>query len=121
MDDSSSDPRGQLVRPYSVTRGRTTPTSDIAIESLLGATARGSQEAPFAGRDKQLITQLCTQGPQSLAEVAAHLQMPLGVARVLVADMVNDQMLTLHTQSGPEESHERIQLLEQVLEGLRRL
>ena len=47
--------------------------------------------------------------------------MPLGVARVLVADMVADGLLTLHTAAPAEGFEERMELLERVLSGLRRL
>src|SRR6266516_2638738 len=48
------DPRGALVRPYAVTRGRTEPQRDIAIEAVLVTTVRGKQEARFAGRDRRV-------------------------------------------------------------------
>jgi hypothetical protein len=119
--DDPEDPRGQLIRPYTVTRGRTEPTGDIAIEAVLVTSRRGRQEAAFAGQDKHLIADLCDGRALSLAEIAAHIQLPLGVARVLVADMAADGMLTLHTASGNENYEERLQLLEKVLSGLRKL
>jgi hypothetical protein len=120
MDERPEDPRGALVRPYAVTRGRTEPQRDIAIEAVLVTTARGKQEARFAGRDKQVIGSLCDGRAQSLAEIAAYTRLPLGVSRVLVADMVADGLLALH---NPVESHagNRMELLERVLSGLRRL
>lgn len=120
MDETTPDPRGELVRPYSVTRGRTKPADHIAVEAILQTTGRGWQEAPFAGRDKQAIADLC-RAPLSLAEIAAHTAMPLGVVRVLVADMTNEGMLILHTPTATEAYDERMDLLERVLDGLRRL
>jgi Protein of unknown function (DUF742) len=114
------DPRGALVRPYAVTRGRTEPRRDIAIEAILVTTVRGRQEARFAGRDKQLIASLCDGRAQSLAEIAAHTRMPLGVSRVLVADMVADGLLALHNPLEAQ-AGDRMELLERVLSGLRRL
>src|SRR5436305_10181741 len=96
MERTGDDPRGALVRPYAVTRGRTEPQRDIAIEAVLVTTARGMQEARFAGRDKQVIASLCDGRGQSLAEIAAYTRFPLGVSRVLVADMVADGLLALH-------------------------
>src|SRR5215510_5031343 len=121
MDVAGEDPRGALVRPYAVTRGRTEPKRDIALEAILLTTARGQQEARFAGRDKQVIASLCDGRAQSLAEVAAYTRLPLGVARVLVADMVADGLLTLHEAAPSEVYEERMELLERVLSGLRRL
>lgn len=115
------DPRGALVRPYAVTRGRTEPARYIAIEAVLLTTVRGMQEARFAGHDKQRIATICDGRPQSLAEIAAYTRLPLGVARVLVADMVADGLLALHGAALSEVYEERMELLERVLSGLRRL
>jgi hypothetical protein len=118
--EAGEDPRGALVRPYAVTRGRTEPQRDIALEAILLTTARGQQEARFAGRDKQVIASLCDGRAQSLAEIAAYTRLPLGVARVLVADMVADGLVALHepVQAGDDD---RMEVLERVLSGLRKL
>jgi hypothetical protein len=115
------DPRGALVRPYAVTRGRTEPRRDIPIEAVLVASADNVQEARFAGHDKYRIAVLCEPRAQSLAEIAAYSRLPLGVTRVLVADMVADGLLTLHSAAPKEAFSERMDLLERVLSGLRKL
>jgi len=120
VEQGDSDPRGALVRPYAVTRGRTEPQRDIAIEAVLVTTARGKQEARFAGRDKQMIASLCDGRAQSLAEIAAYTRLPLGVSRVLIADMVADGFLALH-DTVEVRADDRMELLERVLSGLRRL
>jgi len=121
MEEHREDPRGALVRPYAVTRGRTEPRRDIAIEAVLLASPAAVQEARFAGHDKHRIAVICDGRPQSLAEIAAYSRLPLGVARVLVADMVTDGLLTLHSAAPVEAYEERMNLLERVLSGLRRL
>jgi hypothetical protein len=115
------DPRGALVRPYAVTRGRTEPQRDIPIEAVLVASQAALQEARFAGHDKYRIAVLCEPQAQSLAEIAAYCRLPLGVARVLVADMVADDLLSLHSAAPKEGFTERMDLLERVLSGLRKL
>jgi hypothetical protein len=121
MGRANDDPRGALVRPYAVTRGRTEPTQAIAIEALLETTNRGAQEARYTDRDRRRIVTMCGERPQSLAEVAAHLGLPLGVARVVVADMVGDGLLVLHDVGDQGDFSERIDVLERVLIGLHRL
>src|SRR5437016_11074174 len=85
------EPTGALVRPYAVTRGRTRPRLEIALEALVETTVRGRNtvgpNGPQHGREQQYIASLCDGRLQSLAEVAARMQLPLGVARVLIADM----------------------------------
>ncbi len=115
------DPRGNLVRPYAVTRGRTEPIRDIPIEAVLVVSAAAVQEARFAGHDKYRIALLCEPKAQSLAELAALTRLPLGVARVLVADMVADGLLTLHSAAPRTGFTERLDLLGRVLSGLRKL
>jgi hypothetical protein len=121
MDVAGDDPRGALVRPYAVTRGRTEPRRDIAIEAVLLTTYRGRQEASFAGRDKHVIGDFCDDRAQSLAEIAAYIRLPLGVTRVLVADMVADGLLALHEPWSDDDGDDRLEVLERVLSGLRRL
>jgi len=115
------DPRGNLVRPYAVTRGRTEPLQDIALEAVMTASPEAVAEARFAGHDKYRIAQICEPAPQSLAEIAAYMRLPLGVARVIVADMVADGLLMLHSSAPAEAYEERMEVLERVLSGLRRL
>ena len=121
MAQGNDDPRGALVRPYAVTRGRTEPTRDIAIEAVMLTSQRGIGESPYSGRDRHRIAQLCGESPQSLAEIAAYMRLPLGVARVLVADMVADGLLELHQPVDADDTDERINVLERVLIGLRTL
>jgi hypothetical protein len=116
-----NDPRGELVRPYAVTRGRTEPLRDIALESVLVTSPAGRVEARFAGHDKQRIAGLCDDRALSLAEIAAYCRLPLGVTRVLVADMVSDGLLILNEPFIGEGYDDRMELLERVLSGLRRL
>ena len=53
----------------------------------------------------------------SIAEVSAHLHLPLGVIRVLVADMADDHLVLVHR---PIHAGDRpdLALLERVLDGL---
>lgn len=121
MDRRRPDSRGALVRPYAVTRGRTEPRQDIALEAVLTTTPAAAQEARYAGYDKYRIATICQNQPLSLAEIAAYTRLPLGVSRVLVADMVAEGLLTLHSAAPAETYGERMELLERVLSGLRRL
>lgn len=121
------EPTGSLVRPYAVTRGRTRPRLDIALEALVETTARGRSAAGKdgtggQGREHQFIAALCDGRLQSLAEVAARMQLPLGVARVLIADMAADGMVAIHEPTLFDANDSvGTELLERVLSGLRRL
>ncbi|MGH3803743.1 MAG: DUF742 domain-containing protein [Pseudonocardiaceae bacterium] len=109
----------QLVRPYALTSGRTHPSGHISPESLVSTTNRGSWGAFDGDPEWQNIAELCAQ-VQSLAEIAAHLEVPLGVAGVIVGDMVDAGLVTVHSP-GDIDTEIDTYLLERVLSGLRKL
>lgn len=120
------EPTGALVRPYAVTRGRTRPKLDIAIEALVETTVRGraanSRTGSANGQEQQYISTLCDGRLQSLAEIAARMQLPLGVARVIVADMAADGLVAVYEPTSLDDNESvGLELLERVLSGLRRL
>jgi hypothetical protein len=119
------EPTGALVRPYAVTRGRTRPRLEIALEALVETTQRGrsaSNGKGGQGREHQYIAALCDGRLQSLAEIAARMHLPLGVARVLIADMAAEGLLAVYEPTSFEENDAvGTELLERVLSGLRRL
>jgi hypothetical protein len=57
----------------------------------------------------------------SFAEISARLEMPLGVARVMSADMADEGLVTIHRPSELIGSHPDLSLLERVLYGLRNI
>jgi hypothetical protein len=119
------EPTGALVRPYAVTRGRTRPKLEIAIEALVETTVRGrtaGNRPGGHGQEWQYIANLCDGRLQSLAEIAARMQLPLGVARVIIADMASDGMVAVYEPTSFEDNDAvGTELLERVLSGLRRL
>ena len=121
------EPTGALVRPYAVTRGRTRPKLEIALEALVETTVRGRtvNVGRFGqGSEHQYIAAMCDGGRvQSLAEIAARMRLPLGVARVIVADMASDGLVAVYEPTSLEDETDAVgtELLERVLSGLRRL
>ncbi|MGH3648390.1 MAG: DUF742 domain-containing protein [Micromonosporaceae bacterium] len=122
MLDDHGEPTGALVRPYAVTRGRTRPRVEIAMEALVETTDRGRQYVTLIGREQQVIASLCDGNLQSLAEISARMKMALGVAKVLVADMAAEGLLAVYEPTALD-SNDAVgtELLERVLSGLRRL
>ncbi|MGH3713650.1 MAG: DUF742 domain-containing protein [Micromonosporaceae bacterium] len=122
MRDDHGEPTGALVRPYAVTRGRTRPRVEIAMEALVETTDRGRQYVTLIGREQQVIASLCDGNLQSLAEISARMKMALGVAKVLVADMAAEGLLAVYEPTALD-SNDAVgtELLERVLSGLRRL
>jgi len=117
-DDVSSALR---VRSYVLTGGRTRGRSDLPFEALIQVTAHGRAVRPGLALERREILSRCI-GSISIAEISAHLRLPLGVVRVLVGDMVDEGLLTAsapdHSRTG--DRPDRL-LLERVLDGLQSL
>ena len=115
-DSSAEVP--DLVRPYFWTGGRTAAQVDLAIEALVSATGRPPD--PPARPEHRTILGLCST-PRSVAELAALLKMPLGVARVLLGDLAATGSVSVHRTAGSAEAAPDVVLMQRVLTGLRRL
>ncbi|MFT7598169.1 MAG: hypothetical protein ACI8TP_001090 [Acidimicrobiales bacterium] len=108
------------VRPYLLTGGRTRSAVDLPMEALVQSTPDGTARLPTLDHERRRIVQLCGQ-PQSIAEVSAHLNIHLQVARVLVGDLVSEGLVATHTASTESSDRPDLQLLERVLDGLQTL
>lgn len=109
------------VRPYAITGGRTQPASrlDLPVEALVRTTRRGEAALPLLVLEWREIALLCDR-PLAVAEVAAWLRLPLGVARVLVADMVAEDLLAvMNLDRGVLGGAADPVLLGRILDGLR--
>jgi len=111
---------GSLVRPYTRTGGRTRPDYDLAIEALVSTSERGLERDAAVLPEHRSICGLCTD-TRSVAEVAAHLRLPLGVVRVLIGDMASMGLVLIHQGGLVVGDRPSIEFLERVLSGLRRL
>ena len=110
------DARRRLVRPYATTGGRTYSGTDLGLETMIVVPHRGHGAVKMEHR---LVAGLCAQ-PASVAEIAAHTELPIGAARVVIADMIKlDLVVICSTQSA--EDAPSPDLMSRVLEGLRRL
>jgi hypothetical protein len=111
---------GSLVRPYTKTGGRTRSDYDLAIEALVSTSDRGKVPDAAVRPEHRSICGLCLD-TRSVAEVAAHLRLPLGVARVLIGDMAGMGLVLIHQSGMVVGDRPSIDFMERVLSGLRRL
>ncbi|MGH3525444.1 MAG: DUF742 domain-containing protein [Mycobacterium sp.] len=110
-----------LVRPYTLTSGRTNTSVELPLE----APVQTLQSALFhrwpTDDMRGKIVQLCIKSP-SVAEISARLDLPLGVARVLVGDLVTSGYLRVNrTLTERSTRDERRELIGRTLRGLRAL
>lgn len=116
-DGRDPDATGRLIRPYAITGGRTGGDVEIDLESQIQASTRASEHLGAYRWEAAKLIDL-VQTPMALIELAARLELPVGVARVLVSDLINDGAVVVHR---PVATQNFGSLLEKVLDGVRNL
>jgi hypothetical protein len=111
-------PVARVVRPYTLTGGRTAPKVDLPMEATLRRQRNGAEDPTDSNLAR--ILDACDQ--RSVAEVSAHVHMPIGVVRVLLGDLVEQGYVRVLATLSVHSSHdERRELIERTLRGLRTL
>jgi uncharacterized protein DUF742 len=120
-DEPGQEPDAEaesIVRPFIVTGGRTRPTDErLRVETLVTALP-SALSAPLSF-ERRHIVEIC-QRPLSVAEIANSLATPIGVARVIIADLVAERYVTVEQPMNLRDSTS-VQLLERIRDGVRAL
>ena len=135
-DDTTGAPReqgsqwydneaGPLVRPYAMTGGRTDPGPtgvrfDLIALVTLDAAAPGTDDDTALGPEHRALIELCRPETQSVAELAAGADLPVGVVRVLLGDLLEMGCVTVSRPVPPAQLPDE-RILREVIEGLRAL
>jgi len=111
---------GPLVRPYAMTRGRTRPASGrFNLISMVKSSRSTAPREPGLGPEHIAIIRFC-QRPKSVAEIAAQLDLPAGTIRVMLGDLLEQQLVQVREpHAGTSQPHESI--YEAAINGLRAL
>ncbi|MFE4971668.1 DUF742 domain-containing protein [Kitasatospora sp. NPDC056651] len=110
---------GGFIRSYVITGGRELPSAE-ALSLITLVTIGPDQDLPaLASPETQAIWQLCSGGYLSVAEVAARLELPVGVVRLLLTDLIREGRLLRRSAPPPAQAPDP-RLLEKVLHGLQR-
>lgn len=82
------------VRPYAVTGGRTTTSSaQMPVEALVqGMSGTEVGMTP----ERRAILDLTATQYLSVAELSAHIKLPVGVIRILVSDLADEGKIRVH-------------------------
>jgi Protein of unknown function (DUF742) len=120
-DDPLTAGEASLVRPYTLTAGRTDTDVDLPLEAPVQTLpAAGAHQWPASDVRGEIVA-LGVQRP-SVAEIAARLNLPVGVARVLIGDLVTSGYLQVHrTLTDRSTRDERHELIGRTLRGLKAL
>ena len=110
----------RVVPVYAVTGGRTRAAGqDLPLEAVAVATGQGAGAAASLQTESRVIVELCAR-PRSLVEIGAALRVPVGVARVLVGDLVNGGYLEVHLPRTTDgDGGHAPAILGRLLDGLR--
>ncbi|WP_248961959.1 DUF742 domain-containing protein [Sphaerisporangium perillae] len=110
---------GPLIRPYTVTRGRTRP-SGPAFDMV--AIVRAVPGARLHGRlspEHLRVLRMCGQ-PMSVVDLASESNLSLGVVRVLLGDLRDQKLVTVRPPATVSQLPEE-RLLREVIQGLQAL
>ncbi len=113
---------GPVVRPYAVTGGRTEPADGEVLDLVTVVVATG--QAPDADPvqltpEHRKILALCRQ-QVTIADLGADLGLPVGVVRVLLADLIEQGVVAV-VPKRPAGERGGNDVLREILNGLRAL
>jgi hypothetical protein len=108
-----------VVRPYALVRGRTKPSGETLDVISMAYALRMSVPEPSDLEPEHLALLRRCAVPMSVADLASALDLPLGVIRILLADLRDRRLIRIH-RPRPEHITD-IRLLREVADGLRRL
>jgi hypothetical protein len=118
-DRWANDAAGPVIRPYALVGGRTKPAGE-SFDLIAMVTARRVGLRPIdLEPEHQRVLAMCDVS-RSVADLAADLRLPLGVVRVILADLRENGLITIR----PPVSLTRLlddDALRRIEDGLRRL
>lgn len=123
------DAAGPVVRPYALTGGRTHYAGGefdlvaliAAVEAPEAAAGDPALAAPAWAPEPEhrMILELC-RTPLSVAEIASDLELPLGVVRVLLGDLLDRSLIQVR-RPAPVAQFPSERVLKEVIDGIRAL
>lgn len=125
MSKGDNPGQGRLIRPYTITGGRTgRELPPIALEALIKATPLGVRTKHQFRWEAARIIDLA-RVDVALVELAARLDVPIGVTRVIVADLSSKGAVAISEAGGSVGADmggdEYASLLKKVLDGIKSL
>lgn len=112
---------GRYLRPYAITGGRTRH-SQHAFTLITLIVARSEEESEHGHLEPEAaqIMDLCRDRAMALAEIAAFLDLPISVVKVLCGDLLDSELILVQSPPG-RESQPSVELIERVMDGIRQL
>ncbi|MEU5361915.1 DUF742 domain-containing protein [Streptomyces sp. NPDC005925] len=109
----------ELVRPYVITKGRGLPDEQqLSLITLVTAAPEHARRPTRLSPEEQSLLDICSAGYLSVAEIAGHTRLPLGVVRILLASLIEGGFVVTRPPVQRAAVADK-QILEEVLHGLR--
>lgn len=110
---------GPVVRPYALIRGRTKPSGEgLDLVAMVTSTRQAPGDPWTLDPEHRSVLRLC-RVPMSVADLASEIDLPVGVVRILLADLRDRGLVTI--RPVPPARARDPHILREVADGLRRL
>lgn len=124
MPDSSphwyDDEAGPLVRMYAMTAGRSKSTSEKFDLMAVVQASPSAGDGPTLPPEQQRILRLCEQQSSTVADIASESDLPVGVVRVLLRDLLEMGLIFINRNADTSQQPDQ-HILREVINGLRAL
>jgi len=115
---NGSPPPARFLRQYALTQGRVHSIGrDLPLDTLVQASDFGVTHQNVLTYEQTAVLRLSAQ-PVSIAEIGAHLNVHLGIARVLVSDMCAHELVSVSTSDFAEGEGPDLETLERLFDDL---
>ncbi|NJQ02251.1 DUF742 domain-containing protein [Streptomyces zingiberis] len=112
-----------LVRPYAITRGRTAPErDDLRLITMVVTVDEHGEKTAARGLEPEhrAILEQCRE-PSAIAEIAATLNLPVSVTKILVGDLITQGRVAVRPPPTARQAGLNTTLLQAVRDGLEKL
>lgn len=105
------------LRPFVVTKGRTTAQASVRVETLVEPAGDGNQ----ARFEKKKLLDRTLGKPISVAELSAHLNLPIGTTMTLVSEMLDEGLLSAHNTLEESSGAANLDIMTRIINRVREL
>jgi hypothetical protein len=112
---------GRYLRPYAITGGRTRHSQHtFTLITLVVARSAHESDPGHLEPEAAQILDLCQHRAMAMAEIAALLDLPVSVVKVLCGDLLDASLILVQSPPG-RENQPSVELIERVMDGIRQL
>ncbi|GAA1040596.1 DUF742 domain-containing protein [Virgisporangium ochraceum] len=108
---------GPLVRPYTLTGGRVRPSAGLNLVAYVVATGAEPDPTRYRTPEHRRILAMAA-APTSVVELAARLDLALSVVRIMLGDLVDDGLISVHEPAGDADDTATLEAVIHVLREL---